>query len=117
MEKSTSVHQLRTALVQVLTTDTKYIPESIWYREHGDSRNPLSRLAPHELRILRDVAQGYKQIDIAKRQSLQASTVRSYMNDIYRKLGLQSNTLTGVAAVYNKWVNVGHTRPSGSDTE
>ena len=113
LEKTTSVYQLKTALMQVLTSDVKYIPESIWHREHGDSRNPLSKLAPHELRVLRDVAQGFKLVDIAKRQSLEASTVRSYMNDIYRKLGLTSNTLHGAATVYNKWVNISLLPPSG----
>lgn len=117
LEKTTSVHQLRTALVQLLTTDVKYIPESVWHRERGDSRNPLSKLAPHELRVLRDVAQGYKQVEIAERHSLQASTVRSYMNDIYGKLGLVSHTLHGAAAVYHKWVNVGHTPLPGSSAE
>jgi DNA-binding NarL/FixJ family response regulator len=113
LDKATGVYELKTAIIQMLTTDRKYIPDSIWYREHGDSRNPLSKLAPHELRVLRDVAQGFKLVDIARRHSLAPSTIRTYMNAIYYKLGLTSHTLQGAAALYNKWVNAGPLPPSG----
>jgi DNA-binding NarL/FixJ family response regulator len=43
LDKSASVVQIRTALVQVLTTDTKYIPESLRSREPS-SGHPLTRL-------------------------------------------------------------------------
>ena len=106
LDKGASTHELRLAFNQVLTTPAKYIPQRIWNREQGDAHNPLSRLAPHELRVLRDVAQGYRLADIARRQNLAASTVRSYMNDIYCKLELPNNTLQGATAMYHKWINV-----------
>jgi two-component system, NarL family, response regulator DesR len=107
LSKITSVLEIETALIRLLTTDTKYIPESIWNKEQRDARNPLGKLAPHELRVLRDVAEGYRLGDIARRQHLTASTVRSYMNAIYCKLELPCNTLHGAALVYQKWVTKG----------
>lgn len=104
LSKNTSLYQLRVAIVHVLTTNQKYIPESVWNQEQGSGRNPLSKLARHELRVLRDVALGHRLTDIAKRQNLTVNTVRSYMNAIYCKLDLPTNTLQAAAAAYNRWI-------------
>lgn len=105
LEKDASTYELRQALVQVLTTSTKYIPERIKRREHGDGSNPLRKLAPHQLEVLRDVAQGLRLVDIARQRSLSPQTVRSYMNDIYSKLELRHHTLQAATAEYNKWAS------------
>ena len=104
LSKTVSLYQLRLAIIQVLTTNLKYIPESVWNQEQGSGSNPLSKLARHELRVLRDVALGWRLTDIAKRQNLAVSTVRSYMNAIYCKLDLPTNTLQAAGAAYNRWI-------------
>lgn len=106
LEKDTSAYELRTGFIQVLTTGEKYIPDHIWCKEVGDRTNPLCKLAPHELNVLRDVAVGMRLVDIAANQHLSASTVRSYMNDVYRKLGLAIHSLQAAGAEYHKWVGV-----------
>lgn len=103
LPKDTSLYEFRLALAQLLSTDEKYISESVWHREQGRP-NPLSKLAPHEIRVLRDVAQGYRLAEVARRQQLAVSSVRSYMNDIYCKLQLPSNTLQAAAITYNQWI-------------
>jgi two-component system, NarL family, nitrate/nitrite response regulator NarL len=104
LPKDTSLYHVRSAIVQLLTTDERYIPDSVWNQENGRGRNPLRRLAPHEMRVLREVAQGYRLIDIARRHNLAVGTVRSYTNDIYCKLDLPTNTLQAAGAVYIRWV-------------
>jgi DNA-binding NarL/FixJ family response regulator len=107
LDKTASLYEIRAALTQVLTKGSKYIPPSIWKREQGGESNPLHKLQLHELRVLRDVAMGYKLPDIARRQNLAFNTVRSYMNDIYCKLELPSNTLQAAAVAYARAVYEG----------
>ncbi len=105
LPKDAGLYHIRTAITQLLTTDERYIPDSVWNQERGSGRNPLRKLAAHELRVLREVAQGYKLIDIARHQNLAISTVRSYMNDIYCKLDLPINTLHAAGIAYHCWVS------------
>jgi two-component system response regulator EvgA len=111
LEKTTSIYELHAGLTQVLTSDEKFIPASVRNKEHGDHDNPLHKLAPHEMRVLRDVAQGFRLIDIAPRQGLAPSTVRTYMNNIYHKLGLKSHTLNAAGAAYNDWIRSVNPKP------
>lgn len=105
LEKETSVYELRSAFLQVLATNHRYIPDRIRRKEVGSGNNPLSRLAPHQLEVLRDVAQGFRLVDIARRRNLSPKTVRSYMNDIYCKLDLPVHSLQAATAEYNRWVS------------
>jgi DNA-binding NarL/FixJ family response regulator len=79
LSKSANLYHIRAAIIQLLTTEERYIPDSIWNQERRAAGNPLRKLAPHEMRVLRAVAQGYRLIDIARQQHLAASTIRSYI--------------------------------------
>jgi DNA-binding NarL/FixJ family response regulator len=107
LPKTTTLYQLRTAIVQILTTDERYIPASLWDEERGRAGNPLHKLAPHEMRVLREVAAGYQLIDVARHHHLSVSTVRSYMNDIYCKLDLPRHTIQAAGAAYYRWTATG----------
>ena len=107
LDKAASLYEIQVALTHVLTQGTKYIPPSIWKREQGSASSPLHKLTRHELRVLRDVAMGHKLPEIAARQHLAFNTVRSYMNDIYCKLELPSNTLQAAAVAYARAVYEG----------
>lgn len=111
LDKGSSQYELRLAIQQVLTSNTKYIPESIRVRELGDGHNPLSKLGPRELDVIRLVAAGKRLPEVARDLHLQPQTVRTYMSSIYAKLGLGSNTLQGAAAAYHKWVAAGFVPP------
>ncbi len=51
---------------------------------------PVANLTPQELRVLRLVGQGLSNEEIARRTSISASTVRSHLKRLYRKLRLHS---------------------------
>lgn len=106
LEKDSSAYELRTGFVQVLTSGPKYIPERIWHKESGTGSNPLNKLSLREMEVLRDVAQGLRLVDIAKKRKLSPLTVRTYMNDIYTKLGLPVHSLQAAGAEYNKWIGM-----------
>ncbi len=112
LDKGSSMFELRQAIIHVLTSPIKYIPESIRGREMGDGHNTLNRLARRELDVVRLVSEGKKLPDVAERLNLAPSTVRAYMSNIYAKLGLQSNTLQAVSAAYNKWIAAGFVPPT-----
>lgn len=104
LDKGSSMYELRAAMIAVLTSDTRYIPLDIQQREQGDGRNPLSRLGPRELEVLRFVANGLRLPQIAAHLNLTPHTVRSYMTSIYTKLDLTHNTLQGATAAYHRLV-------------
>jgi DNA-binding NarL/FixJ family response regulator len=104
LAKDTPLLHIRTAIIQLLTTDERYIPASLWDEERGRAGNPLHKLAPHEMRVLREVAAGYPLIEVARCHHLSVSTVRSYMNDIYCKLDMPRHTLQAAGAMYHRWV-------------
>jgi DNA-binding NarL/FixJ family response regulator len=113
LDKAGSPHEVKLAMVHVLTSDTKYISPLILDREQGSIHNPLTRLSRRELQVLGQVAAGDKLTDIAQRFGLSPLTIRSYMVAIYCKLGLRPHTLQAAAGLYNKWI---HTTPLPPDS-
>ena len=112
LDKVCSSHEVKLAMVHVLTSNTKYLSPLILDLEQGSLRNPLTRLTPRELQVLGHVAAGDKLIDIARQYRLSPLTIRGYMADIYCKLGLRSHTLQAAAGLYNTWI---HTTPLPPD--
>jgi DNA-binding NarL/FixJ family response regulator len=104
LDKLGSPHEVKLAIVHLLTSNTKYISPLILDREQGSIHNPLTRLTPRELQVLGQVAAGDKLTDIAQQYGLSPLTIRGYMVDIYCKLGLRPHTLQAAAGLYNKWI-------------
>lgn len=63
--------------------------------------NVTSRLTQQELRVLRLVGGGLSNDEIASQVSISASTVRSHLKSVYRKLGLGSRSEAVSFAVRN----------------
>jgi DNA-binding NarL/FixJ family response regulator len=105
LDKVCSSHEVKLAIVHLLTSNTKYLSPLILNLEQGSLHNPLTRLTPRELQVLGHVAAGDKLIDIARQYRLSPLTIRGYMADIYCKLGLRSHTLQAAAGLYNKWIH------------
>ncbi|HHV54748.1 MAG TPA: response regulator transcription factor [Firmicutes bacterium] len=59
----------------------------------------LAALTPHELRILRFIATGMTNREIAERLSLAEKTVRNYVSGILHKLGLNNRAAAAAFAV------------------
>lgn len=109
--KDASVYELRTAIVQLLTSDVPYIPASLRHREI-DSRDRFQHLSAGELVILTELTNALSLLDIARNHNLQPQTVRSYMSRIYTKLDLPTKTLHAAAVAYKQWLVAGYMPPS-----
>ena len=60
---------------------------------------PLSELSPRELEILRLIAEGCANKEIARRLMISERTARTHVSNILRKLGLSSRTQAALLAV------------------
>jgi DNA-binding NarL/FixJ family response regulator len=65
-------------------------PVMEWFRAGRPSLEPLGRLSQQELRILRRIAEGKTNRDIAALLGLSEYTVKTYVSAALRKLGLSS---------------------------
>jgi two-component system, NarL family, invasion response regulator UvrY len=113
LDKMCSIHEIKTAIAQLLTGSTRYLSPRILDSDPDYYRNPLAGLTRAELQVLRHVAEGEKLFDIARRYAVAPQTIRAYMNNIYCKLGLVSQTLLGAALLYYQWI--GDTPPPPAD--
>lgn len=62
-------------------------------------KNENFNLSEREMDVLRLIAHGYSNADIADRLFLSEGTVRNYTRDIYTKLGVSARTQAAVAAI------------------
>jgi DNA-binding CsgD family transcriptional regulator len=69
-----------------------------------ESIRPTAGLTTQELRVLRLLARGLGNDDIAHQMSVSPSTVRSHLKSLYRKLNLGSRTEAVAYAVKNQLV-------------
>ena len=72
--------------------------------EGDDPPEPGTHLTQQEVRILRLVGQGLRNDEIANRTHISASTVRSHLKSVYRKLKLSSRTEAISYAIRNKLI-------------
>ena len=59
--------------------------------------DPVAHLTPHQRTILRFVADGYTNAQIARRMNLAEGTIRTHLNRIYQRLGVPSRTAAATA--------------------
>ncbi|HEX9775634.1 MAG TPA: response regulator transcription factor [Actinomycetota bacterium] len=67
-------------------------------------RTRLRALPPRQLRVLQGLAQGKSAREISNAQGLTYQTVKTYMRDIYRRLGVSNRTEAVAVAVRDRIV-------------
>jgi DNA-binding NarL/FixJ family response regulator len=74
--------------------------------QRDDTPPPQSRpaLNDNQSQILRLVGEGYTNREIAKRVHLSELTVKSYLQDIYRKLGVRNRVEAALLATREGWI-------------
>jgi two-component system nitrate/nitrite response regulator NarL len=103
--KNTDIDAFTAALRRVHEGDSVVSPEmtgklvSGVRARHPAEPSPLDRLTPREREILRYVATGAANKEIARTLALAESTVKIHVQAILRKLGLQSRVQAAVFAV------------------
>jgi NarL family two-component system response regulator LiaR len=68
-------------------------------RKHEATPRPHAELSEREVQILRLVAQGYTNLEIASELSLSEKTVRNRLSDIFQKLHLNNRTQAALYAL------------------
>jgi DNA-binding NarL/FixJ family response regulator len=67
--------------------------------------NPTeSQLSDREMEILKEVVKGYNHQEIAEKLFISPNTVRTHVNNIYKKLHLNSRSQIMNLAYKNKWI-------------
>jgi DNA-binding NarL/FixJ family response regulator len=74
--------------------------------QRDDTHPPQARpaLNDNQSQILRLVGEGYTNREIAKRVHLSELTVKSYLQDIYRKLGVRNRVEAALLATREGWI-------------
>ncbi len=70
-----------------------------WLSPRDDVPDPFAELSERELEILRLIAQGHANKEIARRLVISERTARTHVSNILRKLGLSSRTQAALLAV------------------
>jgi two-component system nitrate/nitrite response regulator NarL len=91
ISKTEGAERLGDAVVAVARGDTVLPPDlhaglMDQIRGHADSRH--IQLSPRELEMLVDLAKGLSAPEIGRQRHLSSSTVRSYLHQLYEKLGV-----------------------------
>ncbi|WP_434127682.1 response regulator transcription factor, partial [Enterococcus faecium] len=67
-------------------------PQDLQQKDGADSRLPQGLLSPRELKVLRLIAQGWSNRQIAEAVYLSVNTIEFHAKSIYRKLSVKSRT-------------------------
>ena len=99
--KSASIDCISQAVERVLDGE-QWLPDSIADLAKGeDDENDftakLSQLTPHQLKVLRMVADGLLNKQIAYELDISESTVKQHVSAVLRKLGVINRTKAGIA--------------------
>ncbi len=91
LSKTEGAERLSDAVIAVARGDT-VLPSNLHsglmdqIRDHADHRQIL--LSPRELEMLEDLAKGLSAPEIGRQRHLSSSTVKSYLHQLYEKLGV-----------------------------
>lgn len=95
--------------IRTIASGRKYITPSIGERllssKDNSLENPVEILSDREFEVLRMIAEGNSQTDIANQLSLGVSTVNTYRSRILEKLELKSNSDIIHFALENKLID------------
>jgi DNA-binding NarL/FixJ family response regulator len=102
--KDAAPDDLRDAIVRVARGDTLLQPVSTdavraRYRYHADDAPPRDTFGKREVAILRLIAGGYSNKEIARSLFLAEGTVKNYVSDILDKLGTRDRTRAVLKAI------------------
>ena len=99
--KSASIDCISQAVERVLDGE-QWLPESVaniaeCEDDENDFSAKLSQLTPHQLKVLRMVADGLLNKQIAYELDISESTVKQHVSAVLRKLGVINRTKAGIA--------------------
>ncbi|MBJ6745445.1 response regulator transcription factor [Streptococcus sp. 121] len=97
--KERSISDLMVTICKVLQGQKEYSPELMEEMTH--STNPLS---PREIQVLKGIARGLSNQEIAQELYLSNGTVRNYVTSLMTKLGANNRTDALIIAQKENWI-------------
>lgn len=108
--KRFAVETLMQAITSVAAGEV-WLPPGVQAELAGRLRDPASSpLSPREVEVVRLVGLGLRNAEVAKRLFISEETVKSHLNNIFNKLGIQDRVELTVYAIRTGLVGV-HERP------
>jgi len=108
--KRFAVETLMDAIEQVAAGEV-WLPPSVQGQLAARLRDPAaSPLSPREEEVVRHVALGMRNADVAKRLFISEQTVKTHLNNVFQKLGIQDRVELTIYAIRQGIIGV-HERP------
>jgi DNA-binding NarL/FixJ family response regulator len=108
--KRFAVETLMDAIEQVAAGEV-WLPPSVQGQLAARLRDPAANpLSPREEEVVRHVALGMRNADVAKRLFISEQTVKTHLNNVFQKLGIQDRVELTIYAIRHGIIGV-HERP------
>ena len=108
--KRFAVETLMDAVDQVAAGEV-WLPPSVQGQLAARLRDPAANpLSPREEEVVRHVALGLRNADVAKRLFISEQTVKTHLNNVFQKLGIQDRVELTIYAIRQGIIGV-HERP------
>jgi DNA-binding NarL/FixJ family response regulator len=108
--KRFAVETLMDAIEQVAAGEV-WLPPSVQGQLAARLRDPAANpLSPREEEVVRHVALGMRNADVAKRLFISEQTVKTHLNNVFQKLGIQDRVELTIYAIRQGIIGV-HERP------
>jgi len=97
--------------VRSVSAGNFWLPPNVQGELASRLQNPnLSPLSPREEEVVRHVALGLRNVEVARKLFISEQTVKSHLNTVFQKLGVQDRTELTVYAIRTGIIGV-HERP------
>ncbi len=108
--KRFAVETLMDAIEQVAAGEV-WLPPSVQGQLAARLRDPAANpLSPREEEVVRHVALGLRNADVARRLFISEQTVKTHLNNVFQKLGIQDRVELTIYAIRHGIIGV-HERP------
>src|ERR1700730_3345147 len=88
VHKRFAIETLMTA-IRTVAEGLVWMPPTVQSEVAAPSRSTAKRLTPRELEIVRYVATGLRNAEVAERLTITESTVKTHLNNVFQKLGVR----------------------------
>lgn len=109
--KECNVDELITAIKEVDEGKQYIMPKLIpmfnkYLLTQDDDKNMISTLTNREMELLRAIAQGMSNKDIAELMNISERTVKNHVSHIFKKINVEDRTQAAVFAIKNDIIKV-----------
>jgi DNA-binding NarL/FixJ family response regulator len=101
----------RTSLIEIVARGEVWMPPALQARLASDLREPApDPLTPREREIVRNVALGLRNAEVARKLFISEDTVKTHLNNVFQKIGVRDRVQLTLYAIRLGMIGV-HDRP------